>query len=173
MTFTILTIAATLGIAVALFHWRAGVRRRNAQSWESLVQRLEPGWDHRAVRAYSLWQEGQNASPEEKWKRIEGAKGLWAMYENARVMQEMADYAARNGAQIDAELLAALRRDALQIRFCVVSTLVQYAFTQVNESICAHAFRATSAYTEMADRTRQLLQVNNGAMAASFAGAGV
>lgn len=173
MAFTILTIAATFGIAVALFRWRAGVRRRNAQSWESLVQRLEPGWDHRAVRSYSLFQESQNASPEEKWKRIEGAKGLWAMYENARVMQEMADYASRNGASVDAELLSALRRDALQIRFCVVSTLVQYAFMQVNESICAHAFRATSAYTEMADRARQLLQVNGGAMAASFAGAGV
>jgi hypothetical protein len=173
MAFTLLSIAATLGIAVALFRWRAGVRRRNAQSWESLVQRLEPGWDHRAVRAYSLWQEGQNASPQEKWKRIEGARGLWAMYENARVIVEMADYAARNGPQIDAELLSALRRDALEIRFCVASTLVQYAFTQVNESICAHAFRAASAYTEMSARTRELLQVNAGAMAPSFAGARV
>lgn len=173
MVFTLLTIAATFAIAVALFRWRAGVRRRNAQSWESLVQRLQPDWDSRAVRAYRLWQDGQNVSPEEKWKRIEGARGLWAMYENARVMQEMADYAARNGASIDADLLFALHRDALQIRFCVVSTLAQYAFMQVNESICAHAFRATSAYTEMSARTRELFQVNAGAMAPSFAGAGV
>lgn len=173
MAFTVLCLAATFGIAAALFQWRAGVRRRNAQSWESLVQRLEPGWDNRAVRAYSLFQEGQNASPEEKWKKIEGAKGLWAMYENARVLQEMADYAARNGAPVDADLLVTLRTDALQIRFCVVSTLFRYAFSQVNESICAHAFRASSAYSEMADRARQLLQVSGGAMAPCYSSAAV
>jgi hypothetical protein len=46
----------------------------------------------------------------------------------------------------------------------VLSALVQYAFSQVNESICANAFRAASMYTEMAARMKQLLEVNAGDM---------
>lgn len=171
MAFALMSIAAIAGIAMVLFYWRAGMRRRNARSWESLIERLQPDLDRRALRAYRLWQNGQNVSPEEKWNSIGGAQGLWAIYQNARVMMEMADYAARNGGPVDPELLAALRRDALQIRFCVFSSLVQYAFNHVNESICSHAFRAASAYLKMAVRTRQLLEVNTAGMVAGFAGA--
>jgi len=105
-----------------------------------------------------------NVTPEEKWQLVRGAQGLWTMYENASVMLEMADYAARNSDTVDRELLATLRRDAMQIRICVLSALAKYAFSQVNESICANVSNAASMYTEMAARTAELLQVNGGNM---------
>jgi hypothetical protein len=90
------------------------------------------------------------------------------MYENARVMLEMADYAARNSDSVDRELLATLRSDAMQIRVCVLTALAKYAFSQVNESICANVSRAASMYTEMAARTAELLQMNGGDMVPDF-----
>jgi hypothetical protein len=171
MAFTLLSIAAITGIAMALFHWQVGMRRRNAQSWGSLIERLQPDWDRRAFRAYRLWQDGQVTSSEEKWESIGGARGLWTIYQNARVMMEMADYATRNGGPVDAELLAALRRDALHIRYYVFISLLQYAFNHANESICSHAFHAASAYLEMAVCIRKLLEVNTADMVTGFAGA--
>jgi hypothetical protein len=171
MIFILLQIAAIVVAAVYLRHWRASVRRRNAQSWQSLLARLRPDSSARALTDHFLWNEGLNTTPEETWTRIQGPHGLWAMYQNACVMLEMADYAARNSGSVDRELLETLRSDAIQIRACVLMALVKYAFSQVNENICVHAFRAASMYTGMAARMTELLQVNAAGILPDFVAA--
>jgi len=164
-------IAVVAALAVGFGRWRAGVRRQHAQSWDSLVARLRPDCGLRAFGDPNLWNKGVDAAPEEQWRRIQGAVGLWTIYENARVMLEMADYAARNSDSVDSELLANLRSDAMQIRVCVLTALVRYAFSRVNEGICVNALRAVSAYTEMSARMGELLQGNALGAAPGFAGA--
>jgi hypothetical protein len=164
MVLYLLEFAAVSATAIYLRQWRAGVRRRNEQSWDSLVARLRPDLSARD------WKEASNVTPEEKWNRTGGVQGLWALYVNAGVMMELADYAARNGDMVDRELLGSLRSDAMQIRLSVLMALVKYAFSQVNEGICVNAFRAASMYTEMAARMNQLVQANSN-MVPDFAGA--
>jgi hypothetical protein len=166
----LLEFALIAVMAVYFCRWKANQRRRNAQSWDSIVAQLRPDFSASMQTAQFLREEGQNAAPEEMWQRVHGAHGLCAMYQNARVMMEMADYAARNSDSVDRELLAALRNDALQIRVRVVMALGQYAFSQVNERICANALSAASMYTEMAERTRQLLQVSAGFAVPAYMG---
>jgi hypothetical protein len=168
MIFILLPIVAT---TVYLGSWRVGVRRRNAQSWDSLLARLQPDLSARAFSDHSLWQEGLCATPEDVWQRLEGPKGLCAIYKNTGVMLEMADYAARNGGSVDRELLSALISDAMHIRVCVLIALGQYAFSQVNENICTNAFRAASIYVEMAARMTQLLQEQAAAVVPDFVAA--
>jgi hypothetical protein len=48
----------------------------------------------------------------------------------------------------------------MQIRVCVLSALVQYAFSQASEGVRINAFRAASMYAGMAARMTQLLQAN-------------
>ena len=72
------------------------MRRRNAQTWDSLLARLRPDWSGHELSDSFLWKEGVSATPEEVWQRMEGPKGLWVIYRNACVMLEMADYAAKN-----------------------------------------------------------------------------
>jgi RES domain-containing protein len=119
---------------------------------------LRPDWSARELSEHFLWKEGLNATPEDAWQRMEGPKGLWAMYQNARVMLEMADYAAKNSEEVDRLLLETLRSDAMQIRLCVLTALCQYAFSQASEGVRVNAFRAASMYTGMAARMTQLLQ---------------
>jgi len=164
MVLPILQILAIAAIAVCLNRFRESVRLRNAQSWESLVARLRLDGSTRRLADQSVWNGDMNVTPEEKWRLVRGAQGLWTIYENARVMLEMADYAARNSDTVDRDLLANLRSDAMQIRVCVLSALAKYAFSQVNESISANVSSAASMYTEMAARTAELLQVNGGNM---------
>jgi hypothetical protein len=164
MIFNLLQVTVVTAVAFYLYCWRAGVRRRNAQSWGSLLARLRPGSGAYELSNQPLREEWLEATPEENWKRIQGPYGLWAMYQNSRVMLEMADYAARNTASIDRELLAALRSDAMQIRVFVLKALIHYAFKQANERICANAYCATSMYTEMAARMTQLTQGSLGDM---------
>ena len=168
MILPLLQIAAIAIAAVCLHGFRAGMRRRNAQSWDSLVARLRLDCSTRSLADQSIWSGNLNVTPEEKWQLICGAQGLWTMYENARVMLEMADYAARNSDTVDRELLATLRSDAMQIRVCVLSALTKYAFSHVNESICVNVSRAASMYTEMAARTAELLQVDGRNMVPNF-----
>jgi len=151
----VVVIAAVVGF---FLRWRAGVRRRNSQSWDSLLARLRPEWSARDLSDQFLWKEGVNASPDDAWQRMEGPKGLWVMFQNARVMLEIADFAARNSSDVDRVLLETLRSDAMQIRVCVLMGLGQYAFSQASEGVRVNAFRAASMYTAMAARLTQLLQ---------------
>jgi hypothetical protein len=156
---------AVSGLALYFRHWRASVRRRNARTWDSLVAQLKP------VANACGWKAESNASPEEQWSMTGGAQGLWALYQNAGVMLELADYAARNSDTVDRELLGSLRNDAMQIRLSVFTALAKYAFSQANAGICMNAQRAASMYTGMAARMTELVQANASNMAPGFAGA--
>jgi hypothetical protein len=151
----ILTFAA---VAYGLYRWRANVRRRNNQSWEALIARLRLDWSARELSDNFLWREGLNATPDDAWQRMEGPRGLWVMYQNAGVMLEMADFAARHDAQVDRLVVETLRSDAMQIRVCVLMALAQYAFTKASEGVRINAFRAAALYSGMAARMTGLLQ---------------
>ncbi len=158
MILLLLQFVAFSALVVFLVRWRSGLRRRNNQSWDSLLARLRVDWSARDLSDNFLWKEGLNATPDDAWMRMEGPKGLWIMYQNARVMLEMADFAARNDASVDRLLLETLRSDALQIRLLVLVALVQYGFTQASEGVRVNAFRTASIYSSMAARMTALLQ---------------
>jgi len=158
MFISLFQVAAVVGIALYLVRWRMDVKRRNSQTWDSLLARLRSDWSARDMSEHFLWKEGLNATPEDAWQRMEGPRGLWAMYQNARVMLEMADYASRNCESVDRLLVETLRSDAVQIRLLIVVALTQYGFSQASEGVRVNAFRAAQIYTGMAARMTQLLQ---------------
>ena len=102
---------------------------------------------------------------------MEGPKGLWVIYQNARVMQEMADFAAKHCDSVDRLLIETLHSDAMQIRVCVLAALAQYAFRHASEGVRVNAFRAASIYTGMAARMTQLLQEHAAVMVPDFVAA--
>ena len=171
MILLLLQIAAIAGVAIYLVRWRGAIRRRNAQSWDSLLARLRPDWSARELSDHFLWEEGINATAEDAWRRMEGPKGLWAMYQNARVMLEMADYADRHSENVDRLLLETLRSDAMQIRVCVLMALAQYGFSQASEGVRVNAYRAATMYTGMAARMTLLLQEHAAAIVPDFVAA--
>jgi hypothetical protein len=158
MILILLQIALIAAVVVFLVRWHAGVRRRNTQTWDSLLARLRPDWSARDLSEQFLWKDELNATPEDAWHRMEGPKGLWVMFQNARVMMEIADFAARNCSEVDKLVLETLRSDAMQIRVCVLMGLAQYGFSQASEGVRVNAFRAASMYTGMAARLTRLLQ---------------
>ena len=171
MFLPLVQLAAIVAIALYLVRWRVGVRRRSAQTWDSLLAKLRPDWSARELSDQFLWKEGLSTTPEDAWKRIEGPKGLWVIYQNAQVMLEMADYASRHCEGVDRLLVETLHSDAMQIRVCVISALVQYAFTQASEGVRVNAFRAASMYTGMAARMTQLLQEHAAVLVPDFVAA--
>jgi len=158
-------------VILYLVRWRSGIRKRNAQSWDSLLARLRPDWSARELSDHFLWKEGLSATPDDAWQRMRGPNGLWVMYQNAQVMMEMAEYASRNAEDLDKVLLETLRSDAMQIRLCVLMALGQYAFSQASEGVRVNAFRAASMYTGMAARMTQLLQEHAAVIVPDFVAA--
>ncbi len=171
MILPLLQLAVIVAIGYYLCLWRRNVRRRNAQTWETLLARLRPEWSARELNDRFLWQEGVNATPDEAWRRMEGPKGLWVMYQNARVMLDMADYASKHCEGVDRVLVSTLHSDALQIRVCVFAALAQYAFTAASEGVRINAYRAASMYTGMAARMTALLQNYAAVMVPDFVAA--
>jgi hypothetical protein len=171
MILILLQIAVVAAVVGYFVHWRAAARKRNTQSWDSLLARLRPDWSARELSDQFLWKEGLDATPEDAWRRMEGPKGLWVMFQNARVMMEMADFAAKNSPDIDKVLLETLRSDAMQIRVCVLMGMAQYAFSQASEGVRVNAFRAASMYTGMAARMTQLLQEHAAVVVPDFVAA--
>lgn len=171
MILPLVQIAVIVAITLLLVRWRMSVRRRNAQTWDSLISRLRMDWSARELSDHFLWKEGLNATPEDAWKRMEGPKGLWVIYQNARVMLEMGDYASKHCEGVDRLLIETLHSDAMQIRVCVLSALAQYAFTQAGEGVRVNAYRAASMYTGMAARMTQLLQEHAAVLVPDFVAA--
>ena len=171
MALLALQIVAVIAIAMVLLRWRKSAQRRSSQSWESMMARLRPEWSARELSDHFLWQEGLSATPEDAWHRMEGPKGLWVIYQNARVMQEMADFAAKHCDSVDRLLIETLHSDAMQIRVCVLAALAQYAFRHASEGVRVNAFRAASIYTGMAARMTQLLQEHAAVMVPDFVAA--
>jgi hypothetical protein len=171
MILPLLQIVLIVAIGLYLGYLRGRLRRRNTQSWNSLLARLRPEWSARELGDHSLWQEALNVTAEDAWQRMDGPRGLWAMYENAQVMLEMADYAARNSDSVDRVLLETLRSDAMQIRVCVFSALIQYALSKANEGIRINSFRAASTYANMAAQLTSFLQISEPGMVPNFVAA--
>jgi hypothetical protein len=171
MIFALLEVSVVVLVAAYLAHWRLSARRRQSETWESLMAKLRPDWSARELTDQFLWKEGLTSTPEDTWTRMQGPHGLWAMYQNAKVMLEMADFAGRNCENVDRVLIATLRSDAMQIRLCVLMALAQYAFTQASEGVRVNAFRAASMYTGMAARMTQLLQESASVMVPNFVAA--
>jgi hypothetical protein len=155
-----LQIAAVSLLGICLGKARLAIWRRNSQTWESLIARLRHDWSARNLSEHFLWKEGLNTNPEQTWERIQGARGLWAMYHNAGIMLEIADFAVQSSGNIDFALVANLRNDAVQIRACVLKALAEYSLNTASESVRYNSFRIASMYTGMAARTAQLLQEN-------------
>jgi len=168
---SVLQIAALIGVTLYLVRWHHSVRRRNAQSWETLLAKLRPEWSARELSDRFLWQEGLSATPEDAWQRMEGPRGLWVIYQNARVMLEMADFAAKHCEGVDRLLVETLHSDAMQIRVCVLMALSQYAFAHGSEGVRVNAFRAAAMYTGMAARMTHLLQEYAATMVPDFVAA--
>jgi hypothetical protein len=171
MVLQVLEIAVVVAIALFFVRWQRNARTRNAQTWESLLGKIRPEWSARELSEQFLWQEGLSATPEDAWQRMEGPKGLWVMYKNARVMLQMADFAAKHCEGVDRLLVETLHSDAMQIQVCVLTALVQYAFRSTSESVRINAYRAASMYTGMAARTTQLLQEHAAVMVPDFVAA--
>lgn len=171
MILPLVQIAVIVAITLLLVRWRMSVRRRNAQTWDTLIARLRVDWSARELSDHFLWKEGLNATPEDAWKRMEGPKGLWVIYQNARVMLEMADYASKHCEGVDRLLIETVHSDAMQIRVCVLTALAQYAFSQAGEGVRINAYRAASMYTGMAARMTQLLQEHAAVLVPDFVAA--
>jgi hypothetical protein len=158
MILPLVQFAVILAVGLYLAKWGRSARRRNSQSWDALLAQLRPEWSARTLSDHFLWREGINGNSEETWNRLEGPRGLWVIFQNARVMMQMADFADRNGEGVDKMLLETLRSDAIQIRLLVLMALAQYAFTQASEGVRVNAYRAAGQYTAMAARLTELLQ---------------
>jgi hypothetical protein len=144
-------------LAAMYLGWRrSGLVEQKSQSWESLIGRLRD-CNGRELSPQFLWREGLSAGPEETWNLLGGLRGLWSLYSNARVMMEMAEFAARHGG-VDAEMLDTLRCNATQIRLCVITVAAEYLLHQADEGVRMQTFRAASVYTGMAARMAELLR---------------
>ena len=125
MILALISVAIPSALVAYAVYWRHSQSKRRAADWDSIVARLrsnsEFNFDEVAERY--LYSDGIRATPKDIWTRIDGANGLWAMYTNAGVLMQLADYAAEHGQDVPEELIEELRSDALQIRIAVIMVL--------------------------------------------------
>jgi hypothetical protein len=141
-------------------YWRKRQSKRRSETWDEIVLKLRPNdWGYEEVTRRYLYSDQIDATPEDVWDRISGAKGLWAMYCNAPVLVQLADYAAEHGGgAVPEELLESIRTDAFQIRMCVLMALAQHAFSRSAVAPRVSAHRATAAYTALLARMTAVFQ---------------
>jgi hypothetical protein len=142
-------------------YWRSRQSKRRVESWDEIVLKLRPNdWGYEEVTQRYLYSDQINATTEDIWQRISGAKGLWAMYNNCQVMVQLADYAAEHSRDqmVPEELLEGIRSDSFHIRMCVLMALAQHVLTPSSIASAVSAHRATTAYTAMLARMTAVFQ---------------
>jgi hypothetical protein len=168
MILELLEIGTIAPITIYLTYERFRIHRDRTSAWDLLVAQLKSRPSDSAHK--SFWEEDCDHTPEIDWPRIQNARGLWQMYVNAGVMLKMADYAIRDGAVIDPELLRQLRSDATQIRVCIFYALSERACTHMTEEARANLSRVTALYCDMANRMLGLIKSDGSMLNHSFAG---
>jgi hypothetical protein len=142
-------------------YWRKQHSRRRSQSWDQIVAKLKPNdWGYESVTERYLYSDQITATPEDVWGRIGGARGLWAMYCNAQVLVQLADYADEHGKGegVPEELLESIRTDAFHIRICVLMALAQHVFSRSSIAAGVSAHRATLTYSTLLRRMTSVFQ---------------
>lgn len=163
MTFSLFQILLAVSLLALVGLWRYQQSKRKQRSWDQIVSELRANdWGLDEVSERYLYRGGINATPSDIWKRIDGARGLWAMYCNAPLLLQLADYAAEHGTDVDETLLEGLRSDAFQIRMCVLMALGKYALSHTTVGASVNAHRATAIYSEMLARLTTLFQDSAG-----------
>jgi hypothetical protein len=161
MILPILSIAVTAVPAAYAIHWRRVQARRRNADWNSIVSRFRSNseFGFSEVTDRYLYSPGIRATPQDIWPRINGANGLWAMFTNAGVLMELADYACTHaGEAVPEMLLEELRSDALQLRLAVLIAMARYGFSRSGVSASVNAHRAACAYSAMLAHMTTLFQ---------------
>lgn len=161
MILPILSIAViSVPAAYALYWHRAQTKRRTAD-WNSILSRFRSNseFGFAEITERFLYSPAVQATPGDIWLRIHGANGLWAMFVNAGVLMELADYvSAHNNGAVPEMLLEELRSDALQLRLAVLVALLRYGFSRSGVSASVNAHRAACAYGSMLAHMTTLFQ---------------
>lgn len=151
-------LVTALLIAYAAF-WRKQLLKRRQKGWNEIVCKLRGhDWGIEEIAEGYLYKTGIRATTDDIWQRIAGCRGLWAMYKNAPVLVELADYAAEHGDGVDQELLEGLRSDAFQIRLSVLRALAQHAISGSSVAAAVNAHRAAAQYSCMLARLTEFMQ---------------
>lgn len=161
MILPILTVVLAAVPAVYAIHWRRSQAKRRNAGWNSILSRFRSHseFGFAEISEHFLYSPGIEATPENIWPRIHGADGLWAMFINAGVLMELADYAAEHGGeQIPEVLIEELRSDALQLRIAVLIGLLRYGISRSGVSASVNAHRAACAYSAMLAHMTMLFQ---------------
>jgi hypothetical protein len=161
MILPILTVVVTAIPAVYAIHWRRSQTKRHNAGWDSILSRFRSHseFGFAEISERYLYSPGIQATPENIWPRIRGAEGLWAMFINAGVLMELADYTAEHGGeQIPEMLIEELRSDALQLRIAVLVGLLRYGLSRSGVSASVNAHRAACAYGAMLAHMTTLFQ---------------
>jgi hypothetical protein len=139
--------------------WRRQQMKRRARTWNGIINQLRGNdWGIEEITERFLYKSEVQVTPKDVWQRIQGCKGLWAMYKNSPVLVQLADYAAEHGEGVDQEMLEGLRSDAFQIRLCVLLALGQYVFSSSSIGASVNAHRAVSTYSAMLVRLTAFIQ---------------
>jgi hypothetical protein len=163
MTFSLIQILLAVALIAFVGLWRRAQAKRKHRGWDEIVAALRANdWGLDEVSERYLYRGGIKATPTDIWGRIDGARGLWAMYTNAPLLVQLADYAAEHGTDPDEALLEGLRSDAFQIRLCVLMALIKYAMSHSTVGASVNAHRATTLYSEMLARLTMLFQESAG-----------
>lgn len=161
MILPILTVVVAAIPAAYAIHWRRSQTQRRNAGWDSILSRFRSHsqFGIAEISERYLYSPAIQATPENIWPRIRGAEGLWAMFVNAGVMMELADYAAEHGGeQIPEMLIEELRSDALQLRIAVLVALLRYGVSRSGVSASVNAHRAACAYSAMLAHMTTLFQ---------------
>jgi hypothetical protein len=142
-------ILAALLVSYAAF-WRRQQSRRRAKSWNAIISQLRCNdWGIEEISERFLYKSEVQVTPKDVWQRINGCKGLWAMYKNSPILVQLADYAAEHGDSVNVEMLEGLRSDAFQIRLCVMLALAQYVLSASSVGASVNAHRAVATYSTL------------------------
>jgi hypothetical protein len=146
----LLQVILTASLIAYAGYWLRQQLRRRAKSWNGIISQLRCNdWGIEEISERFLYKSEVQVTPEDVWQRIQGSKGLWAMYKNCPVLVQLADYAAEHGEGVNQEMLEGLRRDAFQIRLYVIVALAQYLLSASSAGAAVNAHRAVATYSAM------------------------
>ena len=144
-------ILTALLIAYAAF-WRRQQSKRRDRSWNGIISQLRGNdWGIEDITERFLYKSEVQVTPKDVWARIQGCKGLWAMYKNSPVLVQLADYAAELGQNVDVEMLEGRVEHAECVGHCsfLVSCSLMVSISSIYCGTCDRCIRKGSGLVRL------------------------
>lgn len=141
-----------LALLFGAIHTLVSLRRQRSKEWEEILNGIvQPGVRLSQLSYDSIFSSGMECPIDEVCERIDGPRGVWAIFKNAGIFLEAMTYVETHGESNRRlqQTIGQLREEARRLRFIALLVFLRCLVTSRHKGVSLAVGETARAYTAL------------------------